>query len=163
MRGKWRETILGRSAQVLSHGERKKVVAVSVLQISFGLLDLLGIAVVGMLGALAISGVGSQQPGNRVGAALDFLGLADKSLQTQAALLGLAATLLLVGKTLFSIIFTKKILYFLSRRGARISSMLIDKLLSKSLLVIQSRSTQQTLLQSQMVLRQSRWEYSPRQ
>jgi len=145
MRGKWRETILGRSAQVLSHGERKKVVAVSVLQISFGLLDLLGIAVVGMLGALAISGVGSQQPGNRVGAALDFLGLADKSLQTQAALLGLAATLLLVGKTLFSIIFTKKILYFLSRRGARISSMLIDKLLSKSLLVIQSRSTQQTL------------------
>ena len=65
MRGKWRETILGRSAQVLSHGERKKVVAVSVLQISFGLLDLLGIAVVGMLGALAISGVGSQQPGNR--------------------------------------------------------------------------------------------------
>ena len=110
MRGKWRETILGRSAQVLSHGERKKVVAVSVLQISFGLLDLLGIAVVGMLGALAISGVGSQQPGNRVGAALDFLGLADKSLQTQAALLGLAATLLLVGKTLFSIIFTKSFL-----------------------------------------------------
>jgi len=145
MRGKWRETILGRSAQVLSHGERKKVLAVSVLQISFGLLDLLGIAVVGMLGALAISGVGSQQPGNRVGAVLEFLGLADMSLQTQAALLGLAATLLLVGKTLFSIIFTKKILYFLSRRGARISSMLIDKLLSKSLLVIQSRSTQQTL------------------
>ena len=145
MRGKWRETILGRSAQVLSHGERKKVVAVSVLQISFGLLDLLGIAVVGMLGALAISGVGSQQPGNRVGAILEFLGLADMSLQTQAALLGLVATLLLVGKTLFSIIFTKKILYFLSRRGARISSMLIDKLLSKSLLVVQSRSTQQTL------------------
>ncbi len=145
MRGKWAETILGRSAQVLSHGERKKVVAVSLLQISFGLLDLLGIAVVGMLGALAISGVGSQQPGNRVGAVLEFLGLADRSLQTQATLLGLAATLLLVGKTLFSIVFTKKILYFLSRRGARISSMLIDKLLSKSLLVIQSRSTQQTL------------------
>jgi len=145
MRGKWRETILGRASQVLSHGERKKVIAVSVLQVSFGLLDLLGIAVVGMLGALAISGVGSQQPGNRVGAVLDFLGLADNTLQTQAALLGLAATLLLVGKTIFSIIFTKKILYFLSRRGARISSMLIDKLLSKSLLVIQSRSTQQTL------------------
>ena len=145
MRGKWRDTILGRSAQVLSHGERKKVVAVSALQVTFGLLDLLGIAVVGMLGALAISGVGSQQPGNRVGAILEFLGLADMSLQTQAALLGLVATLLLVGKTLFSIIFTKKILYFLSRRGARISSMLIDKLLSKSLLVVQSRSTQQTL------------------
>ena len=145
IQGKWRETVLGRSAQVLSHGERKRVLAVSVLQISFGVLDLLGIAVIGMLGALAISGLESKQPGNRVGAVLDFLGISDESLQTQAALLGLAAGLLLVGKTIFSIIFTKKILYFLSRRGARISAMLIDKLLSKSLLVIQSRSTHQTV------------------
>ena len=145
IQGKWRETVLGRSAQVLSHGERKRVFAVSILQISFGVLDLLGIAVIGMLGALAISGLESKQPGNRVGAVLNFLGISDESLQTQAALLGLAAGLLLVGKTIFSIIFTKKILYFLSRRGARISAMLIEKLLSKSLLVIQSRSTQQTV------------------
>jgi len=145
IQGKWRETVLGQSAQVLSHGERKKVFAVSILQISFGMLDLLGIAVIGMLGALAISGLESKQPGNRVGAILNFLGISDESLQTQAALLGLAAGFLLVGKTIFSIIFTKKILYFLSRRGARISAMLIDKLLSKSLLVIQARSTHQTV------------------
>ena len=55
------------------------------------------------------------------------------------------ATCLLVGRTLLSIIFTKKILKFLSRRGALISSQLISKLLSQPLQIVQARSTQQTL------------------
>lgn len=109
------------------------------------MLDLLGVAAVGMLGALAINGVGSQQPGNRVTAVLQFLHLDDNSLQTQAAVIGLASAAFLTGKTILSIFFSRKVAFFLSRRGAKLSSTLVDKLLSKSLLRVQARSNQETV------------------
>lgn len=145
LQGWWRTTIVGRSARLLTKAERRKVLAVAILQVLFGLLDLLGIAAVGMLGALAISGIGSQQPGNRVSDALSLLGLENQPLQVQATIIGLVAAFLLIGKTIITVIFSRKIVFFLSRRGARISATLIDKLLSKSLLVVQKRSHQQTV------------------
>jgi len=145
MREWWRLTTIGRAARILTKSERRKVLAVALLQIVFGILDLLGVAAVGMLGALAISGVESQSPGNRVSDVLRVIGLSEMPLQTQVAVIGALAATLLISKTVFSIIFSRKIVFFLSRRGARISSMLVDKLLSKSILVIQSRSHQQTV------------------
>jgi ABC-type bacteriocin/lantibiotic exporter with double-glycine peptidase domain len=41
--------------------------------------------------------------------------------------------------------FTKKILYFLSYRGAKISSLLVARLLAQPLLTVQSKSNQETL------------------
>jgi len=48
-------------------------------------------------------------------------------------------------KTLASLYFTRKTLYFLSRRGAQMSGSLLRQLLTKNLLVIQGRSVQETL------------------
>ena len=145
LRQKWRLSVMGRSVSVLSKRDQKKIFAVIVLQISMGALDLLGVAIIGILGALAVSGVQSKQPGNRVSAVLKLLGLDSYSFQNQAAILGLAAAVILIGRTLFSIFFTRRTLFFLSRRGAVISSTLISRLLSQSLITIQSRTTQQTL------------------
>ena len=108
-------------------------------------MDLLGVAIIGILGALAISGVQSSKPGNRVNYVLSFLHLQNQSLQMQAAILGGTAALVLIARTAFSITFTRRTLFFLSRRSALISSDLISRLLSKSLLTIQERSTQETL------------------
>ena len=138
-------TVLGRSISVLNRKDRRKILAVVVLQISMAFLDLVGVAVIGILGALAVNGVQSKQPGNRVSAALELLGLESFSFQQQAAILGLAAATILIGRTVFSIFFTKRTLLFLSRRGAVISSTLISRLLSQSLLAVQERTTQQTL------------------
>ena len=110
------------------------------MQVTFGFLDLLGVGLVGVIGALAISGVGSQKSGNRVNSVLELLHLENQSFQTQVAILGFAAASLLIGKTIFSIIFTRRTMFFLSRRGARLSSNLISRLFSQSLLTIQSRS-----------------------
>ena len=46
---------------------------------------------------------------------------------------------------MLSIFFTRRILFFLSRRGAKISADLISRLLSQPLLVVQSRTTQETV------------------
>ena len=144
-RSKWRVTTIGRSARVLSRADQQKISIVVVFQIFLGLLDLAGVAAIGMLGSLAVRGVSSQGPGDRVEAVLSFLHLSSQTFQTQAAVLGCFAAGLLISRTIFSIIFTRRTLYFLSRRGARISSTLVSKLLSQDLLTIQKRTTQETL------------------
>jgi ABC-type multidrug transport system fused ATPase/permease subunit len=89
--------------------------------------------------------VQSGNPGNRVATALELFHLDSFSFQTQVAFLAISAGLLLTGRTLLSIYFSKKILYFLSLRGARISSNVVSRLLREPLIKVQERTTQQTL------------------
>ena len=145
MNKKFKNSILGRTLSLLEVKDRKKILWVIVIQILFGFLDLLGVAAVGMIGALTITGLENGNPGNKVTAALAFLNLSDQSFKNQVVILGLAAAFLLVAKTLFSIIFTKKIMLFLSRRSASISSNLFSRLASSNLLTLQERSLQETI------------------
>jgi hypothetical protein len=80
---KWRESIFYEAANLLDKEDRRKVGWVILLQISFGFLDLLGVMLIGVIGALTITGVSSGQPGNRVSALLEFVGLEDSTLQFQ--------------------------------------------------------------------------------
>ena len=134
-----------RALRVLTKSDRRKLTYVSIAQVGMGFLDLFGIAIIGILGALAITGVQSGDPGNRVAAVLGAMRLDTFSFQTQVAVLAIIAGVLLTGRTLLSIYFTRRILYFLSLRGAHISSNLIARLLRESLLKVQERTTQQTL------------------
>lgn len=136
-----------KSIMILNRADRLKIIGVIFIQLFLAILDLVGIAIVGVLGALAVSGVQGQQPGNRVSFALKIIALEDNSLQFQFAVLGVIACLMLVGKTFFSVIFSRRILFFLSSRGAEVSGRLTSQLLRQSLLVIQSKS-QQSLLNS---------------
>jgi ABC-type multidrug transport system fused ATPase/permease subunit len=144
-RDQWSASTFARSIAILSRQDKRKVLVVMVIQICMSILDLIGVAIIGVLGALAVSGVQSQTPGSRVLGLLSFLGIENRSFQEQAAILGVFATLILVSRTFASIFFTRRILFFLSRRSAVISSNLIAKLLSQPLLTIQARTTQETL------------------
>ena len=145
LRERFRRSTFGRAIQVLSPKDQRKVLAVLVLQVCIGILDLLGIIAIGLLGALSVTGLQSQLPGKQVLSVLNFLQLSNASFQNQALILGLGAVALLVGRTLVSIFFTRRILFFLSNRGAQISANLVSRLLSQSLIKIQSRTSQETL------------------
>ena len=134
-----------RSTRILPKSDKPKIIAVIAMQVSLGFLDLIGVAAFGVLGALAVTGVQSQQPGNRVSEILSVLGLSNVSFQQQIAFLGLGAASILVIRTFLSVIATRKIYFFLSRRGALISSTLVSRLLSQSMLKVQNRSTQETV------------------
>ena len=136
---------LSRAIKVLSRTDRRKIIGITILQVLMGGLDLLGVVAVGLLGALSVSGLQSNNPGDRVGAALKILHIQDATFQTQALILGISAVVLLVGRTILSIFFTRRILFFLSRRGAKISADLISRLLSQPLLQVQARTTQETV------------------
>jgi len=145
MKKQVRNTTLYKSMQLLDPVSRRKVYFVQTLQILFGILDLIGVALIGVLGALAIQGVGSKNPGNRVASVLEFLRIENFEFQKQVAILGILATFFFFLRTILSIIYTRKILHFLSYTGARISKELVSKLLSTNLAQINNQSNQQRL------------------
>jgi ABC-type multidrug transport system fused ATPase/permease subunit len=136
---------MGKSLSILSKSDRKKILSVVVLQVVLSALDLLGVLAIGLLGALSVSGLQSREPGLQLDSTLRFLTISEFSFQTQVAILAVGALLLLVGRTILSIIFTRRILFFFSRRGAKISANLISRLLSQPMLTVQARTTQETL------------------
>lgn len=130
---------------ILSPTDQRKIVTVSILQVFLGFLDLLGVLVIGLLGTLSVMGLQSNGPGEQVSKVLRILHIQNIEFQIQAGILVAFAAVLLIGRTILSIFFTRKVLFFLSRRGAKISADLISRLLSQPLLIVQSRTTQEML------------------
>ena len=140
-----RTTTIYRCLRILSPRDRKKLIGVAIIQIFLAGLDLLGVAIVGILGSLAINGISSKGPGERVERLFSIFKLSDLSIQEQAAILGLTATVVLLGKTLISVFFTRKVLFFLSRRSAVLTDDLLRRIIVQPLVKIQEYSSQQML------------------
>lgn len=137
----WDSSIVGRCSKVFSRRDQRWIVGFTLIQISLSFIDLLGLAIIGLLGSLAVSGVQSSAPSTTVQSILGFIGLDSTPIQTQTAILGLFAALFLIGRSLLSVIFTRQYSLFLSRRAAVISGRLAARLLSQSLLYIQSNTS----------------------
>jgi ATP-binding cassette, subfamily B, bacterial PglK len=140
-----RTSTIYRCLRILSPRDRRKLLGVAVIQIFLAGLDLVGVAIVGILGSLAINGISSKGPGDRVEKLFSTLHLTDLSIQEQAAILGLTATVVLLGKTLISVFFTRKVLFFLSRRSAILTDDLLRRIIVQPLVKIQEYSSQQML------------------
>ena len=136
---------LGRSISTLSKREQKLIGLVIVIQIFLSGLDLLGVVIFGLVGSLSVSGLSAKQPGNRVSDFLTLLNLQNSTLQHQVTLLGSLAALVLVIKTVSTLYLTRRTLFFLSRRGARISGTLLSKMMGQNLLKFQSKSMHETI------------------
>ena len=137
--------VVASALRLLPSNDRKKIAAVVIIQVFMSGIDLVAVALIGVLGSLTVSGVSSQAPGNRVSQVINFFQLEGFSFQVQAALIGMIAVGLLVTRTALSIFFSKKTLLFLARRNAHITTGLFKKLLSQPLRFIQERTPQETL------------------
>lgn len=127
---------------MFSAADKLKLRLVVVLQVFLSLLDLVGVALIGIIGALTISGVRSQTPTGRVNSVLDFMGLSTLSFQAQTIVLSLTSVAILVARTLLSVLITRKTLFFLSRRSAEISSKLISQVMAQPLVTLSQFSSQ---------------------
>jgi len=138
-------SVIARCLRVFSKRDRKKLFYVALIQIVIGAFDLVGVALVGVLGALAVTGVESHQTGNRVNFILKLIHISHLSFRGQIAIIGSLAVTVLFSRTLFSIFFTKRILHFLSRRSALISADLFGRVMAQSLIGLREKSTQEVL------------------
>jgi ABC-type multidrug transport system fused ATPase/permease subunit len=134
-----------RATRVLTKADRFKIYLVAVFQVVLGLLDLVGVLFIGILSSLAISGQTANVEGSRTRLFLSILNIEESTFKVQALVLMLGASFLLIGRTILSVIFTRKMLRFLSLRGAQMSTKLMSHILSKPLLEIQTKTTQQLL------------------
>lgn len=130
---------------ILPKSDLRKLTIVAAIQILLSLFDLAGVAAIGILGALSVSGIQSRQPGDRVGNLLEFLGINNWQFQDQVAVIGLFAAMTLIFRTIMSIYLAKRTLIFLSHKSAFISSKLISKFLNQPLLSVESRTTQENI------------------
>jgi len=110
---------------------------VAFVQIFLSGLDLLGVAVIGVIGALAANGIAQKSPGDRASAFLELVGLEDASLQQQVGVLSIIAVLVFIAKTLVTLVISRRILFYLSRVAARMSAQLVSRLLSSQLVTLQ--------------------------
>jgi ABC-type multidrug transport system fused ATPase/permease subunit len=135
--------ILNACLRVLTKSDRTKYRLIVLIQASLGLLDLIGVALLGIVGALSISGVQSQPTGERVTKILNFLNLNSISFQLQVTYLAALSIIFFISKTILTIYLSRKILHFLGRRGAAISSELVSKVLAQKYLSLKSYPSQE--------------------
>jgi len=137
--------LYSRYSILLSNRDKKKLLVILFLQILVSFLDVVGIGLIGVVGALTVTGIQSSKPAGRISDFIEFINLDNSSFQNQVAIIGLAAAAILLLRTFISIYFIRKTLYFFSLRSALLSSQLISKLLSQNLLKVQEKSSQETL------------------
>ena len=123
---------------------RWRLAFLTCLGVFSNVFDLIGVALVGVLGAITVSGFGSGEVGDNVQFVIDFLHLSSFSFQTQVGVIGLLAALLLSGRSLSSLFLSRYSMFFLARVSSEMSSVLISKLLNSNLSKVQLKSPQQT-------------------
>ena len=107
-------SVIFRITKILSKTDKLKLTILGTSQVLLSFLDLVGVALIGIIGSLAVTNNSSQTLGTRIEKILEFFKINHFSIQQQVAIIGIAAALVLISKTLFSIYFSRKTLFFLS-------------------------------------------------
>ena len=131
--------------ELLPTSERWKLGGAAILQMSLGLLDLAGIALVGLVATVAVSGVQATALPPWLESILAFLGLAGLTNSQLIGLLGALAAISMVGKTAISALLSRKVITFLAHQQARVSARLGRELLRRPLLDVQRWTSAEVL------------------
>jgi ABC-type multidrug transport system fused ATPase/permease subunit len=128
---------------LISRRDRRILILLIGIQTSLALLDLVAIALLGIVVALSASALTGATP-VVVSTVLDRIGLANADPLTLSLTLALVAAALLVTKSIISFLLTRRTLRFLANRQAMVSGKMAADLLARPLLFIQRRSSQET-------------------
>jgi ABC-type multidrug transport system fused ATPase/permease subunit len=130
---------------LLTARDRRKVFLFISLQILNTLLDLVGVGLIGILSLVAVSGINDAPLSPQIVWFLELINLADLPFENQCVRLGMFACVLLITRTILSVLFTKKIMFTLSSFSAKLSARMVRQFLNQSVSDIQSRSSQETV------------------
>jgi len=130
---------------VISKPDKIKLYLIVFTQVFLSILDVIGVAITGLVSALTISGIQSKNSGQSVSKIMNTLHIQELNFQSQVGLLSALAVLILLSRTLISIYFIRKVYRFFSNKSAELSSDLIIKVLSQNLLKVREKTIQDTL------------------
>jgi len=141
-RGNYRNSDYFKIFQLVNKADKIKLLLVSFIQIFLSFFDLIGVALIGLIGSVSVAAISSTQITGRTESVIKFLGLQDFSSQFQVAILGLMSAVLMVVKTFTSLYLNRKVIFYLSRRGAVITANLTTSLFKRSYIDIKKQGSQ---------------------
>ncbi len=130
--------------RLLNPRDRRLLGLSAIIQVGTSVLDLVGVLLIGLVGALAVTTIQSQPPPSTVTTLAQALGLGDLSSQQLVLAFSAAAAVVLLTKSVVSSYLTRRVFIFLANRQALVSARLTRELLSRPLVFIQRRSSQET-------------------
>lgn len=133
------------SLSLLTRRDRRLFIVAALASMSLGILDLIGVALIGLVGAVAVSGIDPSSLPPQLETVLTALGLEDLTASQQVGIIASAAVVLLLTKTIISAVLTRKMFSFLANRQADVSARLARVVLSRQLLDVQRWSTSEVL------------------
>ena len=134
-----------REALALLTGRDRRLLRLSVvIQMSTAVLDLVGVILIGLVGATAVTTVQSLPPPPAVDHLASLVGLQDLSDQALVVVRAASAALVLLTKSVVSSLLTRRVFVFLANRQALVSARLSRELLARPYTFVQMRSSQET-------------------
>ena len=136
------ESIRGTLA-LLDPRSRRILWLLILIQVALAFLDMIGVLLFGVVAALSASAISGEEPA-LIGGLLDRLGLQQADEISLAITLAVIAGIVFVFKSIASFFLIRRAYRFLANRQALISGRLASSLLSRPLLDVQRRSSQET-------------------
>jgi ABC-type multidrug transport system fused ATPase/permease subunit len=130
---------------LLSNSDKNRIYLIFMLQIALAIIDLLGLAVIGLLASLTATGIVNQNPRGLTFELIKFLNLESLRLNVQILIFSFFALSFFTFKSISSIYLNRKIIFFMGRKSAEISSDLLLKLIGQPLQHLQKYSVQETI------------------
>ena len=134
-----------KAISLLPQGKRRLLYVVSAIQVSLAVLDLIGIALIGLVASIAVSGIGVTGIPNWAEQLIDFLGLGGLTVSQLTVILALLAVFILVSKMLASAILSRWIHRFLAARQAEVSTRLARGFLALPMADVQRWTTSEAI------------------
>lgn len=142
IRCNYRNSDYFRIFQLVNKADKVKLLLVSLIQIFLSFFDLIGVALIGLIGSVSVAAISSTKITGRTELVINSLGLQNFSSQFQVAILGLISAVLMVIKTFTSLYLNRKVIFYLSRRGAVITANLTTSLFKRSYIDIKKQGSQ---------------------
>jgi ATP-binding cassette subfamily C protein len=134
-----------KSVSMLPRQKRTLLYIATAIQVSLGIFDLIGIALIGLVAAVAVSGIGLTTIPDWAQNLLDNFGLGSLTVSQLSVVIAVAAVATLVIKSILSALMTRKILRFLAARQADLSVSLASAFLRRPLSEVQRWTTSEAI------------------
>jgi len=122
-----------------SKSRRKIFIAMGALS-CLAIVDIIAIGLVGLLSLMTLNGITTSGSSTRVKALFEIIQIDNLDFQSKALILAVLIATLLISKTLFSVILSKRLLLFLSFKSSEISKNLINHVMRRDVNSVQSLS-----------------------
>lgn len=134
-----------KAISLLPRSKRKWLYLSAGVQISLSVLDLIGIALIGLVASVAVSGIGVTSIPAWAQNFIDTIGLGGLTITQLSAVLAVAAVVILVSKTVASALMQRWITRFLASQQAEVSTQLARGFLGLPLANVQRWTTSEAI------------------